>query len=58
VLNRCLAKHPRERFPSWKHLLQAVQSASYATQAAKRRRDRGLTQAYNRGVNRTPGNGT
>ena len=58
VLNRCLAKHPRERFPSWKYLLQAVQSASYATQAAKRRRDRGLTQVYTRGMNRTPGNGT
>ena len=58
VITRCLAKNPRDRFPSWKHVLQAVQSASYASQAAKRRRDRNLTSSCSNRVIRTPGNGT
>ncbi len=48
LVARCLAKNARDRFPSWKHLLQSVQSASYATQAAKRRKDRGQTATYTR----------
>jgi len=48
LVARCLAKHARDRFATWKHLLQSVQSASYATQAAKRRKDRGQTANYTR----------
>ena len=52
VISRCMAKHPRDRFPSWKHVLKAVQSASYASLAAKRRRDRGQTPSSTRSVTR------
>ena len=55
LVTRCLAKHARDRFPTWKHLLQSVQSASYATQAAKRRKDRGQTASYTR--SHRPGSG-
>jgi serine/threonine protein kinase len=48
LVARCLAKEARDRFPSWKHLLHSVQSASYATQVAKRRKERGQTATYNR----------
>ena len=58
LVARCLAKHPRDRFPAWKQLRQAIQSASFATQAAKRRRDRGQTGTYTREVTRTPAPGT
>ena len=55
LVARCLAKHARDRFPTWKHLLQSVQSARYATQAAKRRKDRGQTASYTR--SHRPGSG-
>lgn len=58
LVARCMAKHPRDRFPAWKQLRQAIQSASFATQAAKRRRDRGQTGTYTRSVTRTPADGT
>ncbi len=48
LVARCLAKEARDRFPSWKHLLHSVQSASYAAHAAKRRIERGQTATHNR----------
>lgn len=53
VVARCLAKHPRDRFPTWKHLRTALESANWATQQAKRRKDRGMTATFTRATPRT-----
>lgn len=55
LIARCLAKNARDRFATWKQLRQAVHSASFASQAAKRRKDRGQTATYTRSIR--PGSG-
>jgi serine/threonine-protein kinase len=58
LVARCLAKDPRERVANYKQLAQAIQAAGFATQAALRRKERGLTSVYTRSqtnpLNRSP----